>query len=252
MKILIIEDEFILASDLSEILQSDGYEVVCMTDNGKDAFEFYQNNEVDLVLCDITIYGDWDGIETIEHLMKFKQLPVIYLTSLTDDDTIERAKKTFPAAYIPKPFHITNLRMAIELAINNFAFRVHKPTPALKIEREEKDMSKEVILQINDDIFIKQNYQFIKFPLSEILYFEAEAIYTNIITKQKKYAVRLTIGNVLERLSIKNLARIHRSFVVNLINMESFNDNEVIVLGGHILPLSRTYKEEFMNNFLFR
>jgi two-component system, response regulator PdtaR len=250
MKILIIEDEYILASDLSEILKAEGYEIVCIAANGKKALDFYENNEVDLVLCDISIHGDIDGIETIERMMNIKILPVIYITSLTDDETIERAKKTFPAAYIPKPFHITNLRMAIEMAINNFAFRVNKPI--LKIEREEKENAqKELILQVNDDVFIKQNYQFVKFPLSEILYLEADLIYTNIVTVNKKYAIRVTISNVLERLSLKNLVKIHRSFVVNINKIDSFSESEVVI-NGHILPISRTYKEDFMKQFMFR
>ncbi len=250
MKILIIEDEYILASDLSEILKSEGYEIVCIAANGRKALDFYQNNEVDLVLCDISIHGDWDGIETIERMMAVKILPVIYITSLTDDDTIQRAKKTFPAAYIPKPFHITNLRVAIEMAINNFAFRVNKPT--LKIVRDEKEnVPKEHILQVNEDVFIKQNYQFVKFPLSEILYLEADLIYTNIVTVHKKYVIRLTISNVLERLSLKNLVKIHRSFVVNINKIDSFSESEIVVQ-GNILPLSRTFKEDFMKQFMFR
>jgi two-component system, response regulator PdtaR len=253
MKILIIEDEYILASDLKEILTAEGYEVVCIADNGKKAIDFYQQNDVDLVLCDISIYGDWDGIETVQRLMALKLVPVIYITSLTDEDTIERAKKTFPAAYIPKPFHITNLRMAIEMAINNFAFRVNNVAEnSIKIVRDEKDItSKEMILQINDDVFIKQNYQFVKFPLSEILYLEADLIYTKIITLNKKYIIRQTITNVFDRLPLKNLVKIHRSYVVNINQLDSFSESEVVIK-GNILPLSRTFKEEFMNQFRFR
>jgi two-component system, response regulator PdtaR len=246
MKILIIEDEFILATDLSDTLESEGYDVVCVVDNGQDALSFYQNNGVDLVLCDISIKGNWDGIQTIEKLIAVKQVPIIYLTALTDKETIERAKKTFPAAYIPKPFHITNLRMAIEMAINNFALKV-QPMKVLKDENPQK----EAILQVNDDIFIKQNYQFVKFPLNEILYLEAETVYTNIITTQKKYAIRQTISNILERLPLKQLVRIHRSYAININKIESFNEHEIII-NGLPIPLGRTFKDDFMKQFMFR
>ena len=249
MKILIIEDEFILASELAETLESEGYEVVLMADNGQEALDFYQENDVDLVLCDININGDWDGIETVKRLISVKQVPIIYLTAFTDKDTLERAKQTFPAAYIPKPYHITNLRMAIELAINNFAVKIQ----SLKILRDEKpeNIQKEMFLQVNDDIFIKQNYQFVKFSLNEILYLEADNIYTNINTSQKKYVIRQSIGNIHERLPMKNLIRVHRSFVVNINKIDSFNEYEVMVQ-GHVIPISRTYKEEFMKHFMFR
>ncbi len=250
MKILIIEDEFILATDLSEILTSEGYEVVFIADNGQDAIDFYQKNEVDLVLCDISIKGSLDGIETVGKLIALKSAPIIYLTALTDAETIERAKKTFPSAYIPKPFNIINLRMAIEMAINNFAFRADSPT--IKILKDDKENTqKEVILQVNDAIFIKQNYQFVKFPLSEILYLEADNTYTTIITLQKKYALRQTISHVLERLPMKNLVRVHRSFVVNINKIDSFNEHE-ITIGNFQIPLSRSFKDEFMKQFMFR
>ncbi len=250
MKIQIIEDEFILAEDLSNTLESEGYEVLNVSDNGQDALEFYSENDIDLVLCDINIKGDWDGIETVEQLIKIKACPIIYLTALTDGPTIERAKLTFPAAYIPKPYHITNLRMAIEMAINNFAVQVNKAE--IRIGNHDKSsQNKEQILQVNDDIFIKQNYQFVKFPLSEILYLEADNIYTNIFTSSKKYVIRQTITNIIDRFSLKNLVQIHRSYVVNINKIESFNEHEVMIKDTPI-PISRSYKDEFMKQFLFR
>ena len=88
MKILLIEDEFILASELAETLELEGYDVVLTADNGQEALDFYQANEVDLVLCDININGDWDGIETVMRLLEIKQVPIIYLTAFTDKDTL--------------------------------------------------------------------------------------------------------------------------------------------------------------------
>ncbi|MBC7407325.1 MAG: response regulator [Arcicella sp.] len=250
MKILLIEDEFILASELAETLELEGYDVVLTADNGQEALDFYQANEVDLVLCDININGDWDGIETVMRLLEIKQVPIIYLTAFTDKDTLERAKLTFPAAYIPKPYHITNLRMAIELAINNFAVKIRNNLKILK-DLTIENHSKEMFLQVNNDIFIKQNYQFVKFSLKEILYLEADNIYTNIITIQKKYVIRQSIGNVHDRLPMKNLIRVHRSFVLNINKIDSFNEHEVVVQ-GHVIPISRTYKDEFMKHFMFR
>lgn len=248
MKILIIEDEFILAADLSDMLESEGYEVANVVDTGRDALEFYRHNEVDLVLCDIHINGDWDGIETIEKLLSIKRCPIIYLTAFTDADTIQRAKKTFPAAYIPKPYHVINLRMAIEIALNNFAEK-GKPTKLLREEKVAEVEPKETILQVNNAIFIKQNHQFIKFKREDILYLEADNIYTTIATAQKKYLVRQTVSSVLERLAWQELIRIHRSFAVNINHIESFNEQE-IVTNGTRLPLSRTYKEDFMKRFM--
>jgi two-component system, response regulator PdtaR len=250
MNILLVEDEFILAEDLSSTLETEGYEVAFIADNGKDALRFYTENDIDLVLCDINIKGDWDGIETVEQLIKVKACPIIYLTALTDVETIERAKQTFPAAYIPKPYHITNLRMAIEMAINNFAVQVNKTEIRIGVN-DCNSQNKEQILQVNDDIFIKQNYQFVKFPLGDIMYLEADNTHTNIYTSSKKYVIRQTITNILERFSLKNLVQIHRSYVVNINKIESFNEHEVTINNTPI-PISRSHKDLFMRQFLFR
>ena len=112
-----------------------------------------------------------------------------------------------------------------------------------------ENATKEMILQVNDDIFIKQNYQFVKFPMSDVLFLEAESIYTNIVTQNKKYVIRQTITHVLERLPIKQLVRVHRSFAVNINKIESFNEHK-ITIGNYQVPLSRTFRDEFMKYFM--
>ncbi|MCP9767141.1 response regulator [Lacihabitans sp. LS3-19] len=246
MKILIIEDEFILSTDLSAILEEEGYSIVGVYDNGQDAYRFFRENDVDLILCDININGDWDGIETMQKCISVKQVPIIYLTALTDKETIGRAKETMPAAYISKPFNRQNLRIAIEMAINNFAYKV-------KLEKEIPLNSKksfEAFLQVNNDIFVKQNYHFVKFKIDEILYLESDNIHTNIFAN-KKYAIRQSLGNTLDNLGLKCLVRVHRSFAVNIDKIDRFNENEIFIQ-EHIIPIGRSYKEEFMSMFNFK
>ena len=73
MKIVLIEDEFILAEELSQTLSSEGYEVVLVTDNGPEALDYCNTNAVDLILSDIHINGPWDGIETVSKINEVKQ-----------------------------------------------------------------------------------------------------------------------------------------------------------------------------------
>ncbi len=127
IQILLVEDEAILAMEMSETLEMEGYAVVGTAANGRSALEIFQRTPVDLLICDINIKGDWDGIETVQHILAIRSVPVIYLTALSDKDTIQRAKQTFPAAYIPKPYNLTSLRISIEMALNNFAIRMSQP-----------------------------------------------------------------------------------------------------------------------------
>ena len=252
INILIIEDEEILAWDLREKLRKEGYYVVENVSSGAEALEVFQQNEIDLIICDINIEGEWDGIETMNNILKIRQVPLIYLTALSDKETIERAKNTQPAAYVTKPFQLENLRIAIDLAIHNFAMRVQPKDNKIKLHHsDEKDNSRETILQIDDYIFIKQNYQFVKTHLNTILYLEADGNYTHLVTTDKKYTLYMSISSMLERLSFKRLVRVHRSFALNMDKIDTFNDQEIMI-GTHIVPLSRSYKEEFMKMFRFK
>lgn len=246
INILLIEDEPILAMDLADRLENEGYCVVGIANNGQKALELYQKNSVDLVLCDIIVKGEWDGITTVQHLLAERPVPVIYLTAMTDHDTLERAKHTYPAAYLHKPVQLPSLRTAIELAIHNRSERTVAPVPS-----EREVAGRETLLQINNYLYIKQNYQFIRIDLQDILYLEADNTYTKLITQGRKYMLRLTLSSILDRISLPWLVRIHRSYAININSVESFNDAEVNI-GSQLLPLSRSCKDDFMRHFLHR
>lgn len=250
INILIVEDEAIVAMALCDKLEAEGYNVVGIANNGLKAIDLFKNNEVDLFLCDINIKGDFDGIETVKKITAIKPIPVIYLTAFSDTDTVERAKKTYPAAYVTKPYNMANLRISIEVALNNFALMIDRnksqPTP-----NPEKEGDNSYILQVDDHIFLKQGYQFIKINQGDIYYLEAEDNYTTFVTPDKKYALRMSLSAILEKLHNLKLVRIHRSYAVNIKRVDSFNDYEINV-GKFTIPLSKNYKEDFMRLFMFK
>ncbi|GAB3748416.1 response regulator [Spirosoma pomorum] len=245
IQILIVEDEPILAMDLSDTLEAEGYCVVGVANNGPKALQLFNSQSVDLILCDIMIKGEWDGIETIRQLTAKRAVPIIYLTALTDRDTLERAKQTYPAAYLNKPWQLTSLRTAIELAIHNATLRI----PPIAADRDSSN--REALLQINNYLYIRQNYQFVRIDMNELLYLEADNSYTKLVTSGRKYIIRLTLSNILDRVNQACLVRIHRSYAVNINYVESFNDVEVSV-GPQFIPLSRSCKDDFMRQFLHR
>lgn len=260
INILIVEDEGLLAMELEENLQQQGYEVVEIADNCADAREAYRKHQVDLILLDVNIKGGCDGIETAACLMQIKEVPFIYLTAFTDTATIERAKQTFPAAYLSKPYQATNLAIAIEMALHNFAFRkAPEPRPAQKTkmdmvdweEKKEKPAeNRESILSFNNAIFVKQNYKFIKIDINDIYYLEADSNYTYIYTIENKYAIRHSLQNVMDKLMLSNFVRTHRSYAININHLSTFNDS-FISIGKYEIPLGRNYKESFFKHFNF-
>ena len=117
--ILIVEDESLVALDLSQSIESLGYNVVGIVSNSKDAIKLTCSKEVDLVLMDICIKGDTDGIDTANAIKIYdKNIQIIYLTALSGEEDIKGAVKTNPSAYLIKPINKQALKAAIEIAFS--------------------------------------------------------------------------------------------------------------------------------------
>lgn len=115
--ILIVEDEAIVALDLRTQLEDLGYDVIGIADQADDALKIAAAQRPDLVLMDVRLKGPTDGITTAGILLRMYQVPVIYLTAHSDDETVQRAAGTAAYGYLTKPFQIRELRAAIEVAL---------------------------------------------------------------------------------------------------------------------------------------
>ena len=116
-KILLVEDDDVIARVEDWRLKNLGYTVCGRATSGAEAMELVVNAKPDLVLMDINISGDIDGIETARMIKKGFNIPVVYVTSHSDGPTLERAKETQPDGFIVKPFDDNDLRVAIQLAL---------------------------------------------------------------------------------------------------------------------------------------
>jgi signal transduction histidine kinase/DNA-binding NarL/FixJ family response regulator len=115
--VLIVEDESIVALDLKQRLQTLGYEVVAVVASGEEAIEQVASTQPDLVLMDIKLKGQMDGVEAAEVIRTRFDLPVIFLTAYADKETLDRAKQTRPYGYLVKPFEDRDLRTTVEIAL---------------------------------------------------------------------------------------------------------------------------------------
>lgn len=116
-KIMIVEDEWIAAEDTQNKLQDMGYAVSALASTGKEAILKAEEDKPDLVLTDIVLEGEMDGIEVAKQIYPRFDIPFIYLTAYADDKILEQIKITEPFGYIVKPFTNEDLRIAIELAL---------------------------------------------------------------------------------------------------------------------------------------
>jgi len=117
IKILIVEDEILVAREIEDILQELGYQVVAIAPDGATTLQLLSETHPDLVLMDIVMPGELDGIAIATQIYDRFQIPVVYLTAYADDKTLERAKSSHPFGYILKPFNRNSLRATIEIAL---------------------------------------------------------------------------------------------------------------------------------------
>lgn len=253
VQVLIVEDETIVAMGLEDTLQSEGYGISGIVDEGKKALHILEKEPVDIILLDIQIRGEWDGIETARRIMSLRELPFIFITAFTDRNTIERAKETRPAAYLTKPYQPQNLLVSIEIALNNFACRKNSPSKIVPLKTAPKGALQspgQEILHFDEAFFIKQNNAFVKITRGDILYLESEGNYTCINTDRKKYLVRDNMQSILGKLNHPDFIRVHRSYSINIKHLDTFNDYTVFV-GANEIPLGRNYKQHFFDHFNF-
>jgi len=158
-KILIVEDDILVAEDVKQCLQNSKYFVTSIVNSGRDALAKIKENPSDLILMDVVLKGKISGIETARRIHTNFDIPIIYITAYSGDDIIEQAKSTEPYGYIIKPINDKELLIAIEIALNKY--REKK-----KIERhlsESETRYNQLIENINDSIVLLDDRSFISY-----------------------------------------------------------------------------------------
>lgn len=229
-KILLVEDELIIADYMQDCLQKFGYEVTGICINYQEAVEALAASKPDIVLLDITLKGPKSGIDLAAHINTAVKIPFVFITSHSDKNTIDKAKQTLPYAYLIKPFNEGDLYAAIETALMQFASRN-------AAKEEEKEEEKPIIIQ--DGIFIRYKGKFVKVQLDELLWVEANDNYITLYTDTVNYVLKTTLKTLLEALP-GYFWRIHRSYAVNLHHVKSF-DTEELTVGNKTLPVGKSY-----------
>lgn len=256
IKILIVEDESLVAEDLAAILQERGYQIVGCAGDGKSALQLFQDEQPDLVLMDIKLRGETDGVMVAEQINAWRRVPIIYLTAQADAESIARARATQPAAYLLKPFDERSILIAIDIAIGNFSAQQTAAHPteaqlsAAKAQLVTKErLNSDNILSAGDTLFIKQNYRFVKFSAADLLYIEADGSHCYLYTLGGKFIMRLSLNQILEKLPEElHIVRVHRSYAVRRAAIDSFSDTEVLIRQQSI-PIGYAYREAFLQGF---
>lgn len=238
--VLIVEDEVIIAKDMSLTLTKLGYNVVGHSVSGQDAVHMAAEKRPDVVMMDVMLKGDVNGIEAAKEIKQKHNIPVVFITAYSDEDTLSRTHLSSPFGYLVKPFKATDLRATIETALARF--------------REEDELKKEneilhKLYKHDSDqniLFVKTNAKLIRLKINDILYIEALKDYVNIFTTDNKYMVRTTMKGIQDKLPAERFVRIHRSFIVAVDKVSTIDHATVILENNNCVPLGGLYKEQFL------
>jgi DNA-binding LytR/AlgR family response regulator len=238
IKILVVEDEMIIAAKISMQLTSLGYEVTGILPRGEQAIQQLKENMPDIILLDINLKGEIDGIETARKVQLLADIPIIYLTANSDEATFNRAKPTRPYAFISKPFKQLDLQRAIELTISRMA-----ENATGWITENKTGEAPPFIL--SDRIFVRHKDKMIKIMLADILYLEADRNYSRIFTSAKEYVLAITLKTIEDKLNTELFMRIHRSYLVNIAQVDEVTESHVMI-ATKAIPLGSGMREQLM------
>ncbi|MEL1243112.1 response regulator transcription factor [Flavobacterium sp. DGU11] len=236
INVLIIEDTPAEGKMLEKTLLDNNYTVTGIANSYSDALAQFYSKGADVVIIDIFLNGNPEGITFAETLNAVPDAarPFVFLTNSKDRHIFERAKLTRPFSFLMKPFNELEVIYAIEMAVEKFYGQ----------DNVFLDDAQDTVIS-NDHLFIKKNNSLKKVLISNILYIEVEERYSTITTTDEKFLILLSLKKITEILDKTKFVRTHRNYLVNRDKIEEIipNDNLVILTGNHKVTLSDNYKD---------
>lgn len=228
-KIYVVEDMAISRAALIDMLEDNDHTVVGSSARADKAWLEIKNQDIDLVLLDVNLAGDHNGIWLAQKIRKSYNLPFVYLTAYGDPGTLEKLQDTAPNGYLMKPYNTPTLLTTIDIAIQSFKLQQSQPKkPAFP-----------------ETIFIKEAGGQVKLSLDTIIFIKSDGNYIEIHTRKKVHLIRAKIANFLASIGAPYFVQVHRRYAVNLKEVTAIRMNVVLIKNVEI-PLSHTYKKDFL------
>lgn len=244
INVLVVEDESIVSKDIQHSLKKLGYNVVGASATAERAIEMAQTENPDVVLMDIMLKGEMNGIEAAEEIRKTCAIPVIFLTAYADESTLSKAKITEPYGYILKPFKEIDLHTTIEMAIYKHGKEqeIVKQRDLLFSLVENRDVNQQGY------IFVKSNSKLVKLKNEDIYYIEALKDYVVIHTLDARYTIHSTMKDMDQKMGDDEFVRVHRSFIVRLDKISTIEyPNLTLENLDKLIPIGGSYRDDLNN-----
>ena len=236
IKTIVVEDEWIVSEEISQLLINNGIEVVGQAEDADEAMKIIKANQPDLALLDINIKGEKDGIELAKEIVRDFNCGMIFLTAVDDEKFVNRAKAVNPATYMVKPFAPKNLLLAIEIAFNNLS--------------QSQDKALPLGYKVSDFVFLRDQDRYKKVAKKEIRFVQAEGSYTHVHTDEGVITLAINLKRFESEMADAQFLRIHRSYLVNLNRVDEFDGN-VLIVENKSIPISTSYRPQLLRHFKF-
>lgn len=223
-RILIVEDEILIADTIKKYLESDGHKVIGNAISFDEAISLYKEKQPDLVLLDIRINGKKTGLDIGNFLNQQKsKKPFIYLTSMLDNKSIEMAKKTEPAGYLDKPVRKQSLLANVRIALHNYSKNNLNGQGLINGENKE-------------DYWLRKSGQ--------ITFIKAEHIYVKVHFKDGTFELkRISLKEFMDTLPGGSFIQTHRGFAVNIEYVDRWSSQNIYI-GDNVIPVSRSRRKK--------
>ncbi|WP_298779891.1 LytTR family DNA-binding domain-containing protein [uncultured Polaribacter sp.] len=230
LKVFIVEDMAISRASLESILISNNYEISGSVAKAEIAWEELLENKTDLVLIDINLAGQKNGIWLGQKIRQHLKLPIIYLTAYGDQKTLKEVLETKPNGYLMKPYQEPTLLTTINIAITNF------------LAQKEEEKQPHLEDEIKSFLFIKDKFMRIKLELKDILFIKSEGNYLEISLENKTHVVRSKLSEFKKLLPTTVFLQTHQRYVINITKIKVIG-KDFLTINNTDIPISSKYKK---------
>lgn len=229
LKVYIVEDVAISRMSLETMLQENQYQISGSAAKAEVAWVEIQKTQTDLILLDINLAGEKNGIWLAQQVREHLNIPIVYLTAFGDQNTIKEVLDTHPNGYLMKPYQEPTLLATINIALNNF------------LENQKKTTVSETGL-FNDFVFIKDRHMKVKINISDICFVKSDGNYLEVNVQEKTYVIRHKLPTFKEELPNTLFVQSHQRYLVNIEKIDVLK-KKFVTIQNQDVPLSPKYKK---------
>ncbi len=244
IKILVVEDEFLISKEVIEALKKLGYTKVYWAKNSKEALDFTAQHDITIALMDIGLKNsELDGIDIVKEIKG--NCKIIFTTAYSDKATLERAGKIPHENYLIKPISERQLYVTIQQALNH-------SSEQSKVENSTVPFTQCPFISGTNEIYIKTGHDkfYYKYYVDDIVFIKSEKKGIQVFTASDEYFAYVGLQSAIKQINRQNVVQVHKSYAVNINHVMAKADGELMMANKHRVPIGRTFESKLSEYFV--